>query len=667
MLDGLRSVAGGDSALPFVLQFYGNPSSYLWDDDQGETHEIMQGEGGEQGDPLMPMLYALGQHQALRSVQSQLLHDERLLAFHDDIYVVSQPERTVEIHDILREDLWDYSRIQIHAGKTQIWNRGGHIPTNHDTLLRAAQVEDPEAQIWFGSLEAPPEERGIKVLGTPLGTAAFVRSRLQSTVEHHRLLLGRIPAIQDLQSAWLLLLFCASSRATYHLRVCHPEFAAPFARQHDIQVWECLATLLGHTPPQSSWELASLPMHMGGLGLRSAARVACAAHWGSWADCLHTVAQRHENIAHTMAEALSSPPVDAVHIGGAVASRRQLATIGYDCPDWASVLEGARPRQPNLDEVDPGVPTHGWQFFAAQAVEQRYRTDVVWPRLSTTEQALLRSQLGPMSGLPFSSVPSSPPTRFAPQLFRVLLLRRLWLALPFSSRTCRCGRPLDVLGHHRAACSRAGVLGSRGFSLESAAARVCREAGVRVSTNLFVRDLDLPIANHDARRLEVVADGLPLFGGAQLAIDTTLVSSVQADGRPRPQCARVDGAALSEARRRKQRTYPELSGTQGRARLVVLAAEVGGRWSDEARAFVSQLAKAKARAVPRVLAGRARQAWQHRWSSMLACAAARAFALSLLDKRPALGSDGDTPPLLTLLLRAATYRSAPRCEPGLVV
>ena len=109
------------------------------------------------------------------------------------------------------------------------------------------------------------------------------------------------------------------------------------------------------------------------------------------------------------------------------------------------------------------------------------------------------------------------------------------------------------------------------------AARVCREAGARVSTSLFVRDLDLPIANHDARRLEVVADGLPLFGGAQLAIETTLFSSVQADGKPRPQCARVDSAALSEARRRKQRTYPELSGTQGRARLVVLAAEVGGR------------------------------------------------------------------------------------------
>ena len=40
---------------------------------------------------------------------------------------------------------------------------------------------------------------------------------------------------------------------------------------------------------------------------------------------------------------------------------------------------------------------------------------------------------------------------------------------------------------------------------------------------------------------------------------------------------------------------------------------------------------------------RARQAWHHRWASLLACASARAFALSLLDRRPAVGSDGVVP------------------------
>ena len=96
----------------------------------------------------------------------------------------------------------------------------------------------------------------------------------------------------------------------------------------------------------------------------------------------------------------------------------------------------------------------------------------------------------------------------------------------------------------------------------------------------------------------MVADGLPLFHGAQLAIDTTLVSSLSRDGLPHPRCVREDGAALAPARTRKERTYPELTGQFGRARLVVLAGEVGGRWSDETQAFLRQLAKARARSEP---------------------------------------------------------------------
>ena len=81
MLDGLlQSVEGGDAALPFVRQFYGTPSQDLWEDDDGFVHIIHQGEGGEQGDPLMPILLALGQHEALRSVQHFLRSDELLFA-----------------------------------------------------------------------------------------------------------------------------------------------------------------------------------------------------------------------------------------------------------------------------------------------------------------------------------------------------------------------------------------------------------------------------------------------------------------------------------------------------------------------------------------------------------------------------------------------------------
>ena len=95
------------------------------------------------------------------------------------------------------------------------------------------------------------------------------------------------------------------------------------------------------------------------------------------------------------------------------------------------------------------------------------------------------------------------------QVFRVQVFG-LRLPFPLSQHACRCGRPIDPFGHHRAACARTGALGRRGFALESAAARVCREAGGRVTTNVMVRDLDLPVPDA-TDSLEVVVDGLPLI------------------------------------------------------------------------------------------------------------------------------------------------------------
>ena len=79
--------------------------------------------------------------------------------------------------------------------------------------------------------------------------------------------------------------------------------------------------------------------------------------------------------------------------------------------------------------------------------------------LSDPERTLTRSQHGPLASAVLTAVPTSRMTRIEAQHFRLLLLRRLRLPLPLTSRTCRCGRLLDSFGHHRAACSGAGVLG----------------------------------------------------------------------------------------------------------------------------------------------------------------------------------------------------------------
>ena len=125
MLQALLEIDGGDQIMPFVKQLYGRPSTHLWEDEMGEVHEIAQGEGGEQGDPLMPLLFSLGQHAALVAANARLEDGERLFAYHDDIYVICSPRRVLEVHRVLQEELWARARIRIHHGKTQLWNRVG--------------------------------------------------------------------------------------------------------------------------------------------------------------------------------------------------------------------------------------------------------------------------------------------------------------------------------------------------------------------------------------------------------------------------------------------------------------------------------------------------------------------------------------------------------------
>ena len=76
-------------------------------------------------------------------------------------------------------------------------------------------------------------------------------------------------------------------------------------------------------------------------------------------------------------------------------------------------------------------------------------------------------------------------------------------------------------------------------------------------------------------------------------MDTTLVSPIRWNGTPQPHTDTTDGVQLQTSSARKEQKYRELLQSR-RCHLVVLALEVGGRWSKEAAAFVRLLAKAKA-------------------------------------------------------------------------
>ena len=219
------------------------------------------------------------------------------------------------------------------------------------------------------------------------------------------------------------------------------------------------------------------------------------AHFASLADCLPMVHERHPHSGsdHGARDGQGPMPV--------------RSPLGH-CWRIAPLLPEPIPQNPASPSLGGSTKPHGVSSSTTPYTGQNCQTP---------ERVLMRSQHGPLVSAALTAVPTNRMTRIEAQPFRLLLLRRLRLPLPLTSRTCRCGRQLDSFGHHRAACSVAGVLGRRGFPLEQAAAQVCREAGARVRTNTFVRDMDLEgVHVFDGRRLEVVADGLTLWHGAQL-------------------------------------------------------------------------------------------------------------------------------------------------------
>ena len=87
MLAALRDAPSVQAVLPFARMWYARESRYVWAAGD-RSHCILQAEGGEQGDPLMPAMFSLALRPALRALQSELQPGEQALAYLDDIYIL---------------------------------------------------------------------------------------------------------------------------------------------------------------------------------------------------------------------------------------------------------------------------------------------------------------------------------------------------------------------------------------------------------------------------------------------------------------------------------------------------------------------------------------------------------------------------------------------------
>ena len=131
-----------------------------------------------------------------------------------------------------------------------------------------------------------------------------------------------------------------------------------YAMGHDRNVFQCLSSILQvEELPSHPNDVASLPLTLGGLGVGGNSKIRHAAHWGSWANCLEMIKQRHPG---SVGEIMNGMAVGLGHIMVVGESGTRLREMGVSIPPWEALAEGLRPQTGDA-ERRPCQVSHGWQ------------------------------------------------------------------------------------------------------------------------------------------------------------------------------------------------------------------------------------------------------------------------------------------------------------------
>ena len=292
----------------WAYTLYGAPTE-LYVRRDGMPPEIIRSLcGTRQGCPLGAQFFCLGLHPLLLAIQSMLGDRGVVVAYCDDVHILTSPDVAAEIVPRLAArdapapppapaplpapvHLWS-AGLELSRGKTTIYGpnlaAGGHVRVLTARTLRPCVVAlgDPR----HGSLEAQSAAMlrgdgstvasGHPVLGTPVGTDAFVRDSVSSaSARATRLIpiLDRLLLADSAEGCYApderdtLLRFCVWPRLRHLVRTLPPGSAADLFRAFDdavatarLAIVPSAATPGGHIDPVA---LAELPGRFGGHGV----------------------------------------------------------------------------------------------------------------------------------------------------------------------------------------------------------------------------------------------------------------------------------------------------------------------------------------------------------------------------------------------------------------
>jgi len=297
----VKQIKHAHELFPFVHSAYSSPSSLFWGD-----KIIQSAEGVQQGDPLGPLLFCLGIHQMCTQLEAEIslfyLDDSTLGAKVDDL-----------MHDLnVVEREGAEIGLQLNREKSEIVCAHPNTVNSILPSLQGAQVVEPAM---------------ASLLGSSIGDVSSVSDVLRSKTNMLKKMGERLKKLSAHDAILLLKHSFALPKLLYNLRTS-PCFLSPVLQEYD-SLLKSIVEQITNVPfndNDPAWTQATLPVKMGGLGIRSAVQLAPSAF-------LASAAASSDLVYHIVPPQLQGSPMPHVE------DAQRLWAEGHDQPPPEAVAQ----------------------------------------------------------------------------------------------------------------------------------------------------------------------------------------------------------------------------------------------------------------------------------------------------------------------------------------
>ena len=448
----------------------------------------------------------------------------------------------------------------------------GTVIGNIDSLRAVVDVLEKEgpskglflnkekSSVWVGQLfsgQADPLGRGIpradpggiNLLGAPIGSNNFVQSSVNERISKvESAIITRLSTLSNPQIQLALLRSCLSlPKLMYTLRTARPAVLEDAYRRFDAIQRAALDDILDSSLTDSAWTQATLPVSMGGLGLRSAYEHSPAAY-------LSSLVQTKEIVDSLLGDFAFRQDLDA----SLSLFRSSVTSLP---PSSIASLDPANGdfSQKHLSYlIDSDILTY--QLKDAQAKGD-----------SRTSARLLSLGL-PQAGAFLNAIPNPNfGLSLIPENFRISICYRLGLPVYSFPHQCpACGKDSDIFGDHTIVCATEYERIHRHDVIRDAIHEAAKHAGLSPVPEARL------VANSQSRPGDVF---LPNWRGKQTAFDIAVTSPLSQSALPRS--SSTAGAAITAMKSSKMRKHFQPCRANG-VSFVPLVVETLGGWDTDA-------------------------------------------------------------------------------------